>query len=67
MILNVYTEPRFRKRGIARQLVRAVLAWIEDQGFHSASLHASDEGRHLYEQLGFAGTSEMRLRFGSDP
>lgn len=66
MILNVYTEPQFRKRGIARQLVRAVLAWLKHQGFHSASLHASDEGRHLYEQLGFADTNEMRLRFGSD-
>src|SRR5271157_3629412 len=66
MILNVYTEPAFRKRGIARQFVRAVLAWLKHQGFHSASLHASDEGRHLYEQLGFADTNEMRLRFGSD-
>ncbi len=66
MILNVYTEPPLRKRGIARQLVRAALAWLKHQGFHSASLHASDEGRHLYEQLGFADTNEMRLRFGSD-
>jgi GNAT superfamily N-acetyltransferase len=66
MILNVYTEPPFRKRGVARHLMRAVLAWLKDQGFHSASLHASDEGRHLYEQLGFVATNEMRLRFGSD-
>jgi hypothetical protein len=26
-------------------------------------LHASDEGRHLYEKLGFEATNEMRLRF----
>jgi GNAT superfamily N-acetyltransferase len=64
MILNVYTQLAFRKRGIARQLVQAVLTWLKEQGFHSASLHASAEGRHLYEQLGFAATNEMRLRFG---
>jgi hypothetical protein len=27
-------------------------------------LHASAEGRPLYEKLGFEATNEMRLRFG---
>jgi len=29
----------------------------------SVNLHASDEGRTLYEKLGFAPTNEMRLKF----
>jgi hypothetical protein len=29
-------------------------------------LHASDEGRRLYEKLGFAATNEMRLRLTSE-
>jgi len=63
VILNVYTEPEFRKRGIARQIMLTILAWVKQQGLRSVNLHASDEGRPLYEQLGFEATNEMRLRF----
>src|SRR5208282_3141436 len=42
VILNVYTEPEFRKRGIARQIMLAVLAWVEQHGFRVVNLHASD-------------------------
>jgi GNAT superfamily N-acetyltransferase len=65
VILNVYTEPQFRRQGVARQIMLAILAWIEAQGFKSANLHSSREGRVLYERLGFEPTSEMRLRFHS--
>jgi GNAT superfamily N-acetyltransferase len=63
VILNLYTEPEFRKRGIARQIMLTILAWVKQQGLRSVNLHASDEGRPLYEQLGFEATNEMRLRF----
>lgn len=63
IILNVYTEPDFRRRGIARQVMQAILAWVQARGLRSVNLHASPEGRHLYEALGFAQTNEMRLRF----
>jgi GNAT superfamily N-acetyltransferase len=63
VILNVYTEPEFRKRGIARQIMLTILAWVKEQGLRSVNLHASDEGRPLYEKLGFEATNEMRLRF----
>ncbi len=63
IILNVYTEPEFRQRGIARRIMQTILEWLQLQGFTSASLHASDEGRPLYERLGFVPTNEMRLRF----
>jgi len=62
VILNIYTEPEFRRRGIARQIMQTILAWVKEQGFRSVSLHASDEGRNLYEKLGFQPTNEMRLK-----
>jgi hypothetical protein len=31
----------------------------------SVNLHASKEGRALYEKLGFEPTNEMRLKLGS--
>lgn len=63
MILNVYTEPEFRRLGVARRTVETILDWIRARGLRSAHLHASDEGRALYEKLGFVATNEMRLRF----
>lgn len=39
----------------------AMIEWCREQGFREVSLHASDEGRGRYEQLGFQPTNEMRL------
>jgi GNAT superfamily N-acetyltransferase len=61
-ILNVYTDPEYRRRGIARQLVQTMIAWCQREGFARVTLHASDDGRHLYESLGFEPSNEMRLK-----
>jgi GNAT superfamily N-acetyltransferase len=63
VILNVFTEPEFRKRGIARQIILTILDWVKEKDFRAVNLHASLEGRRLYEKLGFEATNEMRLRF----
>jgi GNAT superfamily N-acetyltransferase len=60
-ILNVYTEPEYRRRGIARQLMEVIIDWCKQQGFASVTLHASEHGRPLYESLGFVDSNEMRL------
>ena len=62
LILNVFTEPQYRRHGLARQLMLLMIQWLKDEGFTSVVLHASTEGRRLYESLGFAPTNEMRLR-----
>jgi GNAT superfamily N-acetyltransferase len=63
LILNVYTEPEFRNQGIARQIMMTILAWVKEQGLRVVNLHASKQGRKLYEKLGFEATNEMRLKF----
>jgi GNAT superfamily N-acetyltransferase len=60
-IMNVYTEPAYRRRGLARKLMRIILDWCAAQRMDQVTLSASDEGRPLYESLGFKQTSEMRL------
>ena len=60
-ILNVYTEPEYRRQGIARLLMQTMIAWCKQQGFARVTLHASDEGKPLYESLGFEPSNEMRL------
>lgn len=61
MIVNVYTEPAYRRRGIARRLMRTMVEWCRAQGFGSIMLHGSGKGRPLYVELGFVQTNEMRL------
>jgi GNAT superfamily N-acetyltransferase len=63
VILNVYTEAEFRKQGVARRVMLAILDWVRAEGLRTVHLHASAEGRPLYEKLGFEPTNEMRLRF----
>lgn len=60
-ILNVYTEPDYRRRGLARMLVQTINGWCARQGMTTVSLHASAQGRPIYESLGFLPTNEMRL------
>ncbi len=61
-ILNVYTDPAYRRRGIARQLMETMITWCKGEGFARVTLHASDDGRRLYESLGFEPSNEMRLK-----
>lgn len=60
-ILNVYVYPEYRRRGIARQLMLEILVWCKAEGLARVALHASDQGRHLYETLGFEPSNEMKL------
>ncbi len=62
-ILNMYTEPKYRRRGIARALMSAMIDWCRMEGFRWVSLHASEQGLPLYQDLGFRATNEMRLIF----
>ncbi|MGA8867870.1 MAG: GNAT family N-acetyltransferase [Candidatus Sulfotelmatobacter sp.] len=61
-ILNVYTYPEYRRRGIARRLMQTMIDWCRREGFAGVTLHASPDGRHLYESLGFEVSNEMRLK-----
>ena len=60
-IMNVYTEPAYRRQGIARRLMQTMINWCQQQGFARITLHASAQGRPLYESLGFEDSNEMRL------
>lgn len=60
IVLNVFTERSWRRQGVAELLMRRVLAWAAEAGLDTLVLHASMEGRRLYERLGFVQTNEMR-------
>jgi len=69
-ILNVYTEPAWRRRGFAGQLVRQCVDWLRQQDIRIVSLHASPHGQSVYANQGFHAPTmpEMTLRINvEDP
>jgi len=60
-IVNVFTEPEWRRRGIAGLLIQEIIDWSRREHLDRLLLHASDEGRSLYERLGFVANNEMRF------
>lgn len=60
-ILNVYTDPAYRRRGLARQLVSRLMDEATALGLNIVELHASKAGRPVYEALGFTTTNQMRV------
>ena len=60
-ILNVYTSPTIAGKAWRARLMETALDWCSAHGIRAVILHASDEGRPLYEALGFRPTNEMRI------
>lgn len=60
-VFNVFTEREHRRQGHASRLMRALLEAAAAQGVHVVSLHASQDGRPVYEALGFTPVHEMRI------
>ena len=64
-VLNVFTEPAHRGRGLAKRLMREILGWSRGKRAVQVTLHASNMGRPVYESVGFEPRSgEMRIRLG---
>lgn len=63
-LLSMYTEPAYRGRGVATEIVRAAIKWAKQNDFSGMRLHASGMGRGVYQKLGFKRTWEMRIKLG---
>jgi ribosomal protein S18 acetylase RimI-like enzyme len=63
-ILNVYTEPAWRRRGVARSLVDRILTEAKSRGVKRIWLRTSDDGRPLYMSMGFGDSDYLELRGG---
>jgi hypothetical protein len=46
---------------VAELLMRRILEWAAGERLDRLVLHASAEGRELYQRLGFVATNEMRF------
>jgi len=59
LIVNVHVEQSHRRQGVARRLMETIIHWAPGAGIVRLVLHASPDGRHLYESLGFLESNEM--------
>ena len=61
-IMNMYTNPDYRRLGIAMKTLELLVADAKEKGIKSISLEATDMGRPLYEKFGFVKMNdEMEL------
>ena len=61
-IMNMYTCPAYRRRGIAARTLDLLVQDARSRGVHAISLEATDMGRPLYETCGFVPmVTEMEL------
>ncbi|MEO1619660.1 MAG: GNAT family N-acetyltransferase [Cyanobacteria bacterium J06632_3] len=58
-IWGVYVEPLYRRKGIATELMQAAMSYLKEIGCTKAVLHASEQGRLLYSNLGYVDSNEM--------
>lgn len=64
-IMNMYTKPEWRRKGIGGALLEKLFEEIKKKGIQSVVLHATPGGRPLYEKYGFRendGDKEMILK-----
>ena len=59
LVMNIYVEMPFRRQGLARRLLDAVMRWCASQGIQRVVLHATPMARGLYQSAGFVPTGEM--------
>lgn len=61
-IMNMYTAPDYRRKGIATKTLELLIADAKERGIDSISLEATEAGRPLYEKNGFVQmNNEMEL------
>lgn len=61
-IMNMYTNPDYRRQGIAFRTLDLLVTDAKEKGITAISLEATDMGRPLYEKYGFVKMNdEMEL------
>lgn len=61
-IMNMYTKPEYRRKGIGYKTLDLLIRDTKNKGITSISLEATDMGRPLYEKYGFIRMyNEMEL------
>ena len=52
-VISVFTVPEYRKQGMSRAIMTAILDYLRAKGIAAVTLRATEQGRPIYESLGF--------------
>ncbi len=66
-LLGLWVRPEWRRRGVATALASAAVEGARAVGVGVVSLTASDEGRLVYERMGFEAAPGMRVLLDPRP
>lgn len=61
-LMNVHVEKEFRRKGIARRMIELLVDEAKERGVTEISLDATDDGRKLYEAMGWHKNSEAMVK-----
>ncbi len=61
-IMNVYTHADYRRQGIARKMLDMLIEDAKSKEATELSLDATEQGRPLYETMGFETSSEYMVK-----
>ena len=58
-LVNMYTAPEYRRRGIARKMLDLLIDEVRAAGLTTVQLEATRQGRPLYDSYGFVNDGSM--------
>lgn len=60
-ILNIFVLQEHRGRKLGKKIFELILNEAKERGYKRILLHASDDGRPVYEKFGFKGTTDEMI------
>ncbi len=61
-LMNVHVEKEFRRKGIAHKMIEFLVDDAKERGVSEISLDATDDGRKLYEAMGWHTNNEAMVK-----
>lgn len=61
-LLNVFTYPKYRRMGFAKKVIERIIEEAKQIGVSSIDLLATQDGKPLYEKLGFTEPKDTAMR-----
>ncbi|MFD7320552.1 GNAT family N-acetyltransferase [Streptomyces sp. NPDC059875] len=62
LVIQVVTEPGYRRRGYGRSCVTSALGWLTCRGCATVALNSAPEAEPLYRSLGFVPTGHPSMK-----
>lgn len=60
-LMNVYTNSRYRRQGIAFEMINILIDEARERGVTEISMDATESGRPLYKKCGFVESGECMV------